>query len=154
MNQLHATLEIINDLIVVNGQRIWNYQIVLKRSNDIPDLALYGVFEQIVDQSQRFQEALELQFLELAHDLPKSGNPSGTILRAWRVVKALFSQTSFMPSCVIFDTGERALLKAYRYAEKHTSTTSALHTLIASQQRELSAFYHHYRSLYKERQLV
>lgn len=154
MNQLDATLEIINDLIEVNGQRIWNYQVVLKQSSDIPDLELYGVFEQIVDQSRRFQEALELQFVELAHDLPKRGHPSGTILRAWRVVKGLFPQTTFVPIFVIFDKGERALLKAYRYAEKHTSTTSASHKLIANQQRELSAFYHRYKSLYRERQLV
>lgn len=154
MNRLDDTLEIINDLITVNGQRIWNYQLALKAGSNTSDLELRGILEQIVDQSQRFQEALEVQFLELAHDLPKRGDPSGTIARAWRIVKALFPKSTLVPICVAFDKGERALLKAYRYAEKHTSTASSLHKLIAIQKRELAAFYHQYKSLYRERQFV
>ncbi len=153
MDQLCATLEIINDLIEVNGQRIWNYQVVLAGSSDASDLELYGVFEQIVDQGQRFQEALELQFVELANDLPNRENPSGAILRAWGIVKTMFPETSSMPTCVVFDSGERAILKAYRYAEKYIFGTSS-QKLIAGQQRELLAFYYQYKSLYRERQFV
>ncbi|PPK99112.1 hypothetical protein [Parapedobacter indicus] len=153
MDQLCTTLEIINDLIEVNGQRIWNYQVVFKGFNGDPDLELYGVFEQIVDQGQRFQEALELQFVALAHDLPNRGYPNGTILRTWEVVKALFRSTSSLPISLVFDKGERAMLKAYQYAEKHIYGTSS-QKIIAGQQRELVAFYRQYKSLYKDRQFV
>lgn len=153
MDQLNATLEIINDLIEVNGQRIWNYQVILAGSGDTPDLELFGVFEQIVDQGQRFQEALELQFVDLAHDLPNRGHPSGVILRTWGIVKALFSETSSITTSMAFDSGERATLKAYRYAKKYISGAST-QRIIANQQHELIAFYHQYKSLYRERQFV
>jgi len=153
MDQLRITLGIINDLIEVNGQRIWNYQVVFKGLNSIPDSELYGVFEQIVDQGQRFQEALELQFVALTHDLPNRGDPSGAILRTWEVVKAIFRGSSPMPISAAFDKGERAMLKAYQYAEKHICGASS-QKIIMGQQRELLAFYQQYKSLYRERQFV
>lgn len=153
MDQSNATLEIINDLIEVNGQRIWNYQVILAGSSGASDLELRGVFEQIVDQGQRFQEALELQFVELTHDLPNRGDPSGVILRTWGIVRAMFSETPAMPTSIVFDRGERAMLKAYRYAKKYAFGAS-IQKIIASQQRELMAFYHQYKSLYRERQFA
>lgn len=153
MNQLDTTLGIINDLIEVNGQRIWNYQVVLKGHSGAPNPELYGIFEQIVEQGQRFQEALELQFVELAHDLPVRGHPTGVILRAWKVVKMMFAETASMSPCVLFDKGEQAMLKAYDYAAKQVALMP-WQEVISGQRHELLAFYRRYKSLYRDRQLA
>src|SRR5690606_41857129 len=93
MNRLDDTLEIINDLITVNGQRIWKYQLALKAGSNTSDLELRGILEQIVDQSQGFQEALEVQFRELAHDLASRADPSGTRGRAGGLVRAVIPKS-------------------------------------------------------------
>ncbi len=143
------TLELLNDLIEVNGQRIWSYQAVLEGPADATDIELNMIFEQIIVQSQRLQEELEVEFVALANDLPTRGNPTGTILRAWNAVKTIFSDRPSIPISEFFDTGERALLKAYRYAEKQAGVVPVVRDLVVRQKQELSAFYRQYKQLYR-----
>ncbi|MBK1441574.1 DUF2383 domain-containing protein [Parapedobacter sp. ISTM3] len=155
MDQLTKTLEVLNDLIEVNGQRIWSYQAVLEGPADRADDELNRVFEQIIAQGQRLQEDLELEFVALAHDLPAKGKPSGTILRAWNVVKATFAKNGNSLSIYeFFNTGERALLKAYQYAERQEGLFPTARKLIVSQKAELSTFYRQYKQLYKGHQFA
>jgi|GEM_PF-1115559 len=157
MNQLDTTLEIINDLIEINGQRIWNYEAVLDGGGGYaadPEPELYAVFEQMIEQGQRFQEALELQFVDLAHDLPEHGSPSGIIVRAWDSVREWFAESSAgMPPCVFFNKGELAVLKAYGYAAAQPMPVPSKE-IIVDQRDELSAFYNRNKSLYRERQFA
>lgn len=154
MNQLKKTLEVLNDLIEVNGQRIWSYQAVLEGPADKADAELNMVFEQIIGQGQRLQEDLELEFVALAHDLPVKGNPSGTILRTWNIVKSTFAEKDALSISEFFNTGERALLKAYQYAEKQTGIVPSSKDLITRQKNELSMFYRQYKQLYKTHQFA
>ncbi|MGK6351478.1 DUF2383 domain-containing protein [Parapedobacter sp. DT-150] len=154
MDQKALTLEVLNDLIEVNGERIWSYQAMLEGPGDQTDAALNGVFEQMITQGQRLQDELELKYVELAHDLPARGSPSGIILRAWNLVKSAFSNKGSLSATEFFDKGERALLKAYRFAQKQSDIIPSARELIALQRRELTAFYRQYKQLYKNHQLA
>lgn len=155
MDQKTLTLEVLNDLIEVNGERIWSYQAMLEGPGDQTDVELNGVFEQIITQGQRLQDELELKYVELAHDLPARGSPSGIILRAWNLVKSAFiNKKSSLSATEFFDKGERALLKAYQFAQKQSDIIPSAKELIAGQRRELMAFYHQYKQLYKNHQLA
>ncbi len=152
MKHSETILELLSDLIEVNGQRIWSYQVVLEDAVDGTDIELKMVFEQIITQGQRLQEELEVEFVRLAHDLPARGNPKGTILRAWDIVKSSFANQN-MTINEFFDTGERALLKAYRYAEMNADVPPTTKKLIKRQKQELLVFYDQYQHLY-QKQLV
>src|SRR5690606_22173708 len=140
-----ATLALLNDLIAVNGERIWSYQAVLDGPVDRADEDLRRVFEEIIIQGQRLQEELEVEYVELAHDLPAKMGPTGAILRTWNVLKATFPKKEPMPINEFFDKGERAILKAYRYAEEQQGLADTVRRLITKQHRELSSFYNHYK---------
>ncbi|MFC3199029.1 hypothetical protein ACFOET_15500 [Parapedobacter deserti] len=122
MDRLNVTLEVLNDLIEVNGQRIWSYEAVRGRSAGQADDELSRMLEQIIIQGQRLQEELEVEYVALNNDLPTRGNPKGVILRAWDIVRSTFDKKGKGPMSIseYFDTGERAMLKAYRYAEKRS----------------------------------
>lgn len=144
-------LELLNDLIAVNAQRIWSYEALLEGPADDSDEELIMVFEQIIVQGQRLREELEREFVQLTSELPAGSNLEGTILRAWNVVKSLFADKKpALPIRKFFDTGERAVLKAYRYAEKQIDTPPSIKKLITKQKRELSFFYDRYKHLYRE----
>ena len=91
--------------------------------------------------------------LEVLNDLPARGNPTGTILQAWNTVKSIFARKDAMPINEFFDTGERALLKAYRYALRQADIMPSCRKLITRQKAELSAFYRQYRQLYRSHDL-
>lgn len=155
MDRLKATLEVLNDLVEVNGQRIWSYEAALEGTgNNNAEGKIHEVFEQIVAQGQQLQEELELQFVELANDLPTRGNPKGTVLQTWDIVKSIFARKDSMPISEFFDVGERALLSAYRYAEKRRGLVPSCKKLIARQKAELLAFYRRHKQLYRNHQLA
>jgi len=148
----NLTLEVLNDLIEINGLRIWNYQFIFERPNHETSAELCTLFSQMIDQGQHLQNELELQFVEIAHDLPPGGCSPGVILRVWAVVKSAFPHDGAMPLSEFLDKGERAVLKAYDYAVKLPDIIKTCHELIDEQRQELVSFYQQYRSLYKEDQ--
>lgn len=148
------TLEVLNDLIEVNGLRIWNYQFIFERPSPEISAALHTLFGQIIDQGQRLQNELEIQFVEMAQDLPPGGRSPGVILRVWNVVKSSFPDDRAMPLHEFLDSGERAVLKAYDYAVELPGIMKHCRELIAGQRQELIAFYERHEQLYKEDQLM
>src|SRR5690606_23543976 len=107
------------------------------------------VFEEIIVQGQELQNELEVEFVSLTRDLPKRGNPNGPILKVWKTVSAVLTAQRKVEIGELFDRGERALLKAYRYAEKQLDKPKRTKALIARQKQELSAFYKRYKRLYQ-----
>ncbi len=148
----NLTLEVLNDLIEINGLRIWNYQFVFERPNHEINVELHTLFGQIIDQGQHFQNELEVQFVEIAQDLPPGGCSPGVILHVWDVVKSSFTHDGAMPLSEFFDKGERAVLKAYDYAVKLPGIIKPCQELVDEQRHELIIFYQRYKQLYKENQ--
>ncbi|GGH04375.1 hypothetical protein GCM10007415_45850 [Parapedobacter pyrenivorans] len=57
---VNLTLEVLNDLIEINGLRIWNYQFIFERPNREISAELCTLFSQMIDQGQHLQNELEL----------------------------------------------------------------------------------------------
>ncbi|WP_353184671.1 hypothetical protein [Parapedobacter lycopersici] len=144
-----TTPSLLNDLIEVNGWRILSYQTVLAASR-LHSPAEQDVFEEIIFQGQHLQHELETELVSLTRDLPHRGNPDGPVLKVWSAVTSFLTGRKAMTIGELFDRGERALLKIYRYAEKQLDSPNSKSTkkLIAKQKEELKAFYKRYRSLY------
>lgn len=144
---LEKTQALLNDLIEVNGQRIISYQSMLGHSVKHTN-AEQELFEEIIVQGQELQNELEVEFVSLTRDLPKRGDPNGLILQVWGGVSSFLVNKRSVAIGELFDKGERALIKAYQYAEKQLNMPKRTKTLITRQKKELSAFYKRYKQLY------
>lgn len=153
--QLSANLGVLNDLIDVNGQRIWSYQGLLAGTDDKRrDEQLNLIVEEVVIQGQRLQEELELEYVDLAQDLPVKGATSGTVLHAWDLVMSLFADERSKSIRELLGKGERAFITAYRHAGAHPALVPPVNRLIQRQARELSLFYSRYKRFYQSCRLI
>src|SRR5690606_14531859 len=65
-----TTLDVLHDLIQVNGLRVCGYQPIIENRSDAVSSPWYVLLDEIICQSRRWQDELEVQVVELTGDLP------------------------------------------------------------------------------------
>ena len=136
MENTQATVEIVNDLIQINNDRIEGYQRASKDLKD-GDTELKSLFTRFIGQSQGYRLALGTEVSAFGKDIETSPTPSGKIHTAWLDVKAAF--TGHDPHNVLEECefGEDAILKAYRTALEDENLPAYLRETISQQESEL-----------------
>lgn len=127
------SLEVLNDLIKVNNDRVDGFAKAIKDLKD-GDQDLKTLFEQYSQQSRKFSQELTAQAAKLGGDAETSNSVSGSIHRAWIDVKALFTgedRKAILQEC---ERGEDAIKKAYKEALAPDSGLSSEYTSVVSQQ--------------------
>jgi len=115
MQQNKETIEVLNDLIRINNDRITGYQKAADESKDI-DVDLRAVFNRMAEESRKYAIELTAQIGKLGGEPATGTTFSGKIYRAWMDVKATFSgkdRHAILESC---EYGEDAAQKAYEAA--------------------------------------
>lgn len=151
MEKIKKTLEILNDLIKVNNDRIEGYKKAYDQTitND-----LQIVFKRMAEESESYNLELAEKVMSLGGD-PASGTMlSGKIYRKWMSLEVTFSggdQKSILEAC---ERGEDAAQKAYGEAlSSGFDLSTDIQELIAYQKHLLKISHdliRHHRDQYQE----
>jgi uncharacterized protein (TIGR02284 family) len=130
-------VEVLNDLIRINNDRIEGYQRANQEARDI-DMDLRAIFTRMADESRQYAAELIQEVVKLGGEPAEGTTASGKIYRAWMDVKATFTghdRQSVLASC---EFGEDAAQKAYNTAlESDAEMTADVRQLVANQKASL-----------------
>lgn len=128
-----VNIEILNDLIEINNDRIVGYQ---KASEELKpeDQDLKSLFAEMIVLSQNNKSALTKEVQVLGAEPETGTTNSGKIYRAWMDIKAVFTghdRETVLENC---EFGEDAAKRAYKMALETEGLAGHLVSLISSQQ--------------------
>ncbi|RYZ47623.1 MAG: PA2169 family four-helix-bundle protein [Sphingobacteriales bacterium] len=111
-----SKVEILNDLIKINNDRIAGYERAINEAKDL-DVDLKAMFEGMIRESQDYKQELANEYQNAGGQEVEDGTTnSGKIYRAWMDVKATFTgsdRKAILSSC---EFGEDAWRRAYEAA--------------------------------------
>jgi uncharacterized protein (TIGR02284 family) len=146
MENNRETIETLNDLVMINNDRIVGYEEALKEI-EADDEELRPLFLELIDQSHQFKMQLATEIEVLGSDVESGTSTSGKIHRAWLEVKAAFSghsEKSILEEC---EFGEDAIKKAYDSALDNEYLPNYLKDILRQQQVYLLEAHDEIRSL-------
>jgi uncharacterized protein (TIGR02284 family) len=117
MEKNNSLIEVLNDLIQINNDRIRGYE---KAASELSsaDVDLKAIFNRMADESRTYTTELAAEVGRQGGDASTGTTASGKIYRAWMDVKATFTgkdRHAVLASC---EFGEDAAQKAYDQALK------------------------------------
>ena len=132
-----ASIDILNDLVQINNDRIEGYEKALKELSP-EDSDLRTLFTHMISESHKLKLDLANEVQVMGASSETGTTTSGKIYRAWMDLKAAFTghdRKSILENCV---TGEDAAQKAYNSALEPSSELPAfLRDLVSGQQQTL-----------------
>lgn len=137
MENNKAAIETLNDLILINNDRIEGYENALKELSGDDD-NLRPLFLEMIDQSHRFKLQLGTEVEVLGSDIEQGTSTSGKLHRTWLEVKAAFSghsEKSILDDC---EFGEDAIKKAYQSALEDDTLPAYLRDILEDQLASLT----------------
>lgn len=128
-----VNIEILNDLIEINNDRIVGYQ---KASEELKpeDQDLKSLFAEMIVASQNNKSELTREVQVLGAEPETGTTNSGKIYRAWMDIKAVFTghdRETVLENC---EFGEDAAKRAYKMALETEGLSAHLASLISNQQ--------------------
>jgi uncharacterized protein (TIGR02284 family) len=136
MENTQATVQVLNDLVQINNDRIEGYQRASKDLKD-GDTELKSLFTRLIGQSQGYKLALGTEVNAFGKDMETGTTTSGKIHRVWLDVKAAFTGHDTYDVLEECEFGEDAILKAYRTALEDENLPAYLRETISQQESEL-----------------
>ncbi len=136
MSVNETTVEILNDLIEINNDRVVGYEKAIKEATE-ENADLKPLFEHMIRESHDCKMALSTEVLVLKGETAEGTTTRGKIYRAWMDVRATFSghdRYSILANC---ERGEDAAQSAYKSALVDEGLPSYLHDTVAEQQSKL-----------------
>jgi len=145
MQNTTETIEVLNDLIQINNDRIAGYEKAIKETKTEDD-DLKVLFATMIAESHQIRIALSTEVQALGASIEQGTTTTGKIYRAWMDVKAAFggnSRHAILASC---EAGEDATQKAYRAALAH-DLPAFIRDLLTQQQEALRASHDEIKAL-------
>lgn len=128
--------ETLNDLILINNDRVKGYERALKETKD-KDADLRDIFAQMMAQSKRFNEALTALVRQLGSQPETESSFSGKLHRAWMDLKTTFRGNTRRTLLIECERGEDASMEAYNEAlHEDNGLTESQQQVIAEQAAE------------------
>src|SRR5262249_1819908 len=115
MERNERTVEVLNDLIRINNDRVEGYEKAVRETDD-KDVDLRNIFHRMADESRSYATELTDKVRRLGGEPAGDTTASGKIYRTWMDVKSAFSRSerkSVLEEC---EYGEDAAQKAYEKA--------------------------------------
>jgi uncharacterized protein (TIGR02284 family) len=138
METIEKSVEIINDLIQINNDRIEGFERAAKDLGE-GDQDLKSIFESSRRESLQNVQELKMAASQAGADTEQGTSVAGTLHRAWIDVKATFTghdRKSVLAEC---ERGEDAIKKAYKDALLENSLGPELSRVLLSQQQGINA---------------
>lgn len=124
-NQAH----LLNDLILINNDRVVGYQKAMEELKD-EDSDLKLLFQEKVNQSNEFKSELTKKIIETGHKVETGTTNAGKIYRVWMDVKAFFGGSDRKVVLDNCEDGEDAALTAYNDALTSKGLSTEARSLI------------------------
>jgi len=137
MQNTKETIEVLNDLIQINNDRIVGYEKAIKETTQPGDEDLKVLYASMIAESHRIKIALATEVQTMGADVEQGTTTSGKIYRAWMDVKAVFGghdRHAVLANC---EAGEDAAQRAYRMALEHEALPAYIRELLVRQQQSL-----------------
>ena len=146
MQNTKETIEVLNDLIQINNDRITGYEKAIKETK-AEDEDLKVLFATMIAESHRNKIALATEVQTMGAEVENGTTTSGKIYRAWMDVKAVFTghdRHTVLANC---EAGEDAAKRAYHTALEHESLPAYIREMLVQQQGNLMASHDEIKSL-------
>ncbi len=142
-----TAVETLNDLILINNDRVKGYERALKETKD-KDADLRDIFRQMMAQSKRFNDAL-VSLVRQAGSKPETESSfSGKLHRAWMDLKSSLTGNTRRSLLIECERGEDASKEAYNEAlHEDNGLTETQQQIIAEQAEEQKASHDTIREL-------
>lgn len=140
---------ILNDLILINNDRVTNYR---KAEEELKkeDADLIQLFQEKVEQSNNFIDELTQKVTEAGHKVESGTTNAGKIYHVWMDVKAFFggfNRKIILGNCVV---GEDAALSAYNDALTSEGLSPEIRSLLTQHHADLIVSYNKVKALKEE----
>ncbi len=133
MNNNETDIEVLNDLIQINNDRIQGYNKAIEELSD-QDSDLKKIFASMSRQSANYKSTLISEVQVLGQDPETGTTVSGKIYRTWMDVKAAFTghdRQTILNNC---EFGEDAAKKSYKMALDTEGVSFNVRSIIEEQQ--------------------
>lgn len=144
METKEVTVDILNDLVLINNDRIEGYQRALKET---PDADLKHLFTRLIGESHKLKMQLGTEIEVLGEDMEAGTTNSGKLYRAWLDVKDIFTgpdRKSILSNC---EAAEEAVQRAYEDALGENELPAFIRAIIYSQQQTLKTAHNEIKAL-------
>ena len=146
MTILENQTRLLNDLILINNDRVVGYQKAIeelkKEDNDLKLL-----FQEKVNQSNEFKTELTQKVIETGHEVVTGTTNSGKIYRVWMDVKAFFGGSERKVVLDNCEDGEDAALAAYNDALTTEGLSTEIRSLITNHHAALKISHNRIKAL-------
>jgi uncharacterized protein (TIGR02284 family) len=132
------TIEVLNDLVAINNDRITGYEKAIEEAKE-SDSDLKSLFTSMIDESRKIRLALASEVQSLGGEYDRGTTASGKLYRAWMDVRAVFSghdRHSVLANC---ERGEDAAQSAYKEALTDNDLPAYVRTMLEEQKQKLRA---------------
>jgi uncharacterized protein (TIGR02284 family) len=144
METTTETIEILNDLVAINNDRIKNYENAIEETSDAELKELFG---SMVVESRFIRIALAEEVQNMGGEFETGTPVSGKIYRAWSDVRSAFTgldQYNILSNC---EHSEDSTQQAYRDALQSDDLPPYIRAIIIKQQQILKVSHDKIKSL-------
>jgi uncharacterized protein (TIGR02284 family) len=146
MERNERTIEVLNDLIRINNDRVEGYEKAVSETDE-KNVDLRNIFHRMADESRNYARELTDKVRRLGGEPAGGTTASGKIYRTWMDVKTAFSRSerkSVLEEC---EYGEDAAQKAYEKAlDADNDLPADVLTLVQEEKSSLRASHDTIRS--------
>lgn len=146
MSNTKETIEVLNDLIQINNDRIAGYEKAIKETKS-EDEDLKVLYASMIAESHRNKIALATEVQTMGAEVEQGTTTSGKIYRAWMDVRAVFGghdRHAVLSNC---EAGEDAAQRAYTSALEHEGIPGFIRDLLTQQQQTLRESHNEIKAL-------
>ena len=133
-----ALIDVLNDLVQINNDRIAGYEKAIKDTK-AENGSYHSMFRRMIDESSQYKRELIGAINTLGGEADtRSTTNSGKVYRVWMDVKSTFTGKSNLSALELCEFGEDAAQKAYDEALKSDVEISAsIREMIVNQKTQL-----------------
>lgn len=135
METIEKSVEVLNDLIEINNDRVEGFEKAIADLSD-SDNDLKSLFQTYSQQSRKNTQELTRAVTRYDNDVQIGSSIGGAIHRAWIDVKAAFTGKDRASILVECERGEDAIKKAYQAALNSGDLSGELSVIVSSQAQE------------------
>ncbi|HUB62404.1 MAG TPA: PA2169 family four-helix-bundle protein [Puia sp.] len=146
MKNTRETIEVLNDLIQINNDRISGYEKAIRETKPEDD-DLKILYATMIAESHRNKIALATEVQALGAEIEQGTTTSGKIYRTWMELKAIFTGNSRMTILANCEAVEDATQRAYHDALEHEALPSYIRELLVRQEETLRSNHEEIRIL-------
>ena len=146
MQYTKETIEVLNDLIQINNDRITGYERAI-RETKAEDDDLKILYATMIAESHRNKIALATEVQALGAEVEQGTTTSGKIYRAWMEVRAIFTGNNRHTILANCEAIEDATKKAYHSALEHEALPAYIRDLLVQQEETLRSNHEEIKAL-------